>query len=80
MTIEICLLSAAPAKREQQAIDEPGDYEMKPLSSPAPIGRQSYFACYLTFPIGNACPLIDMVGYWAFLKIFSARDGTSLST
>jgi len=35
---------------------------------------------YCTFPIGNACPLMDMVGYWAFLKIFSARTGTSLST
>jgi hypothetical protein len=35
---------------------------------------------YFTFPIGKACPLIDIVGYWAFLNIFSARVGTSLST
>jgi hypothetical protein len=40
----------------------------------------SYTPLYLTFPIGKACPLIDIVGYWAFLNIFSASAGTSLST
>jgi hypothetical protein len=35
---------------------------------------------YFTFPIGNPCPLIDIVGYCARLNTFSARAGTSLST
>jgi|GEM_PF-2613584 len=35
---------------------------------------------YLTFPIGKDCPLMEIVGYWAFLNIFSARAGLPVAS
>lgn len=43
-------------------------------------GLMPSFIYGFAFPIGKACPLMDMVGYCAFLNTFSASAGTSLST